>query len=388
MSSTYMKYKKPIVTFVLLLFCFSVSFSQQGGGGGQVPEDTLIRSRGKEKTGFKPVANRNTFYRWHVGVAYNIVNSDSAEETYTSKHTIGLNYSITEKSFHPYYRAFFPQAISGWNVSLTAGYDGVRRMNYYGVGNETVRDPSNEKFNWLRTENLYGGVGLNKTFRGHHTIGWELLYDGIRVREDEDRLTAEKIGEVATAQYSRQDFLGSRLSYTYSKLDRRIIPTSGWEFITTAAYTENIQRGRHSFARFTGDLDVYIPLFGDFSAALSTGLATVTGNPDFFQLNTVGGTHTLRGFERFRFYGKTSFYNQNELRWLPTVETKLYKGEFGIFSFLDQGRVWHPGDESSKMHIGYGGGIIVSPLNKVTIKLAYGISNEDKRFHLNLKRIL
>lgn len=388
MCSICMKYKKPTVIVFLLLFCITASFAQQGGGGGQVPEDTLIRSRGKEKTGFKPIANRNTFYRWHVGGAYNLVNSDSAEQTYTSKHTIGLNYSITENSFHPYYRAFFPQLLGNWNFSLTAGYDGVRRMNYYGVGNDTKRDPSNEEFNWLRTENLYGSVGLNTTLQQHHTIGLDLFYDGIRVREDEDRLSAEKIGEVAPEQYKRQDFLGSRLSYTYSKLDRRIIPTKGWEFITTAAYTENLQQSGHSFARFTGDLDVYIPLIQNFSAALSTGLATVTGRPDFFQLNTVGGTHTLRGFERFRFYGKTSFYNQNELRWLPSVETKWYSGELGVFTFYDQGRVWHPGDESTKMHFGYGGGIIVSPLNKITIKLAYGISNEDKRFHLNLKRIL
>ncbi len=388
MCSDYMKYNKPTVFLLLLLFCFQAGFTQQGGGGSQVPEDTLIRSRGKEESGFKPIANRNTFYRWHVGLAYNLVNRDSSASPYKSKHTIGLNYSITENSFHPYYMAFFPQAIAGWNVSLAAGYDGVRRMNYYGVGNETVRNPSNEEFNWLRTENLYGSIGMNKTFRNYHTIGIDLLYDGIRVREDEDRLSAEKIGEVAPAQYNRQDFLGSRLSYAYRKLNRPIIPTKGWEFATSAAYTENMQRSGHSFARFTGDLDFYIPLFNNFSAALSTGLATVTGNPDFFQLNTVGGTHTLRGFGRFRFYGKTAFYNQNELRWLPTVDTKLYSGELGLFTFYDQGRVWHPGDESSKMHFGYGGGIIVSPLNKVTIKLAFGISNEDKRFHLNLKRIL
>ncbi|RYZ45441.1 MAG: hypothetical protein EOO14_25725, partial [Chitinophagaceae bacterium] len=111
---------KTTVTLFLALFTLATAFAQQGGGGGQVPEDTLIRSRGQEKTGFKPVINHNTFYRWHVGVAYTMVNGDSAESAYDSKHTVGLNYSITENSLHPYYRAFFPQSLAGWNISLTA----------------------------------------------------------------------------------------------------------------------------------------------------------------------------------------------------------------------------------------------------------------------------
>ncbi len=387
MCKTMMQKTKSTVTLFLAFFTLATAVAQQGGGGGQVPEDTLIRSRGQEKTGFKPVINHNTFYRWHVGLSYSVVSGDSAEKAYDSKHTVGLNYSITENSLHPYYRAFFPQAFAGWNVSLTAGYDGVRRMNYFGSGNETKRNPTDQRFNWLRTENLYGSLGLNKSFQDHHLLGFDLYYDGVRVREDKYRLSAEKTGVIAPEQYNRQDFLGSRIIYAYSKLDRRIIPTKGVEFSTSAAYTENLQRGGHSFARFTGDLDVYVPLFNDFFASVSTGLATVTGNPDFFQLNTIGGTHTLRGFERFRFYGKTAFYNQNELLWLPTVDTKFYQGEFGIFSFVDQGRVWHPGESSDKMHVGYGGGIILSPLNKITVKVAYGISNDDKRFHLNLKRL-
>ncbi|MDQ3279282.1 MAG: BamA/TamA family outer membrane protein [Bacteroidota bacterium] len=383
-----MAYKRTALICLVLMYSVAPCFAQQGGGVGQVPEDTLIRSRGEEKSGFKPVANHNTFYRIHVGIAYNKVFGDSSQQPYSSKHTFGINYSITEKSFHPYYKGLFPKLLAGWDLALTAGYDGVRRMNYYGIGNETVRDPSNEKFNWLRTENLYGSIELNRTLFQHHTVGIEVLYDGIRVRPDADRLTSRTLGKLEPEQYDRQDFLGSRLTYAFAKVDRPIIPLKGWELSTSAAYTENLRRSGHSFARFTGDLDVYLPLVRNFSLALSTGLATVTGNPDFFQLNTVGGTNSIRGYERFRFYGKTSFYNQNEFRWLPTINTRLYSGEIGIFTFYDQGRVWHPDDESTNMHSGYGAGLIVSPLNKVTLKLAYGISKEDKRFHLNLKRIL
>lgn len=375
-----------ILLFLSCVFAFTC-YTQQGSGMEQVGEDTLIRNRPVDNGGFKPIANINTFYRVHVGAAYSFVKPDSAENTIRYNHTIGLNYSFTEKSFHPYYRGILPNVIGKLHLQLAAGYDEVRRVNYYGVGNESKRDPNNREFNWLRTETVYASTALTRNFARFHTLGWSVLYDGIRVHNDVGRFASKDTATVEAAQYKRQDFLGSRLFYSFDAINRPYVPTKGLQFVVSGAYTENLVREGHSFARFTGDLNVYVPLFNRLSYVLRTGVATIHGNPDFYQLNSVGGTNTIRGYERFRFYGKTSFYNQNELRWLPTIETKLYTGELGFFALFDQGRVWQPGEISTKMHYGYGGGIIVTPLNKVVITAAYALSNEDGRFHLNLRRI-
>jgi hypothetical protein len=37
-----------------------------------------------------------------------------------------------------------------------------------------------------------------------------------------------------------------------------------------------------------------------------------------------------------------------------------------------------PGEESNKIHIGYGPGILLAPFNKISATVTYGIS-EDKR---------
>ncbi len=375
---------KTLLVGLSLFLCLAVK-SRQGGGLGQSSNDTLIKSAVNSK-GFKPIININNFYRFHVGFSYNITNTRE-EKSLADQQKAGLNYSISEKSFHPFYQAIFPQAIGAWTLSLQAGYDGVRRVNFFGVGNETARNPANEQFNWLRTENLYANVGISKTLATRHTIGVSLLYDGIRVMDDADRLISKAKNIVEPAEYNRQTFLGSRLAYGYEALNSPVIATKGLQVTSSASYTENMEEHTHSFARFTTDVDVYLPLTGAFSFVTRAGAATITGNANFYQLNTLGGSNTIRGYQRFRFYGKTSFYNQNELRWITTADTRLYKGRFGLFSLFDQGRVWHPGDVSGKIHYGYGGGIILAPKDKYVVTAAFATSEDDKRFHLNLKRI-
>ncbi len=59
-------------------------------------------------------------------------------------------------------------------------------------------------------------------------------------------------------------------------------------------------------------------------------------------------------------------------------------GKAGLLVFVDDGRVWVPQEKSSVWHVGYGGGILVAPFNKVLFDVTYGISDEDKVIQLRL----
>jgi len=95
-------------------------------------------------------------------------------------------------------------------------------------------------------------------------------------------------------------------------------------------------------------------------------------------LNTLGSHENLRGFRKQRFYGKQSFYNNNELRLIFNARSKVFNGTIGLIGFYDIGRVWYPGEQSDTWHAGYGPGIFLSLFNKVTLSAAYGISKEDR----------
>ena len=164
------------------------------------------------------------------------------------------------------------------------------------------------------------------------------------------------------------------------------MPTKGFKLNAGASYQGNLHRGGHSFARYTADGEAYFPLSPEFSYLLKGGIATLSGSPDFYQYNVIGAGN-LRGYHRWRFYGKTAFYNQNELRWIRTVDHGSLYGRYGLFALYDIGRVWMPGESSNKLHFGYGAGLILSPLDKVRISVAYAISNEDKRIHFSAGKV-
>ena len=87
--------------------------------------------------------------------------------------------------------------------------------------------------------------------------------------------------------------------------------------------------------------------------------------------NHDNGGKTLRGYRRSRFFGKTTMYSQNEIRWVKNVKSYLYNGKFGLLALYDVGRVWMPAEKSNTRHSGVGGGIILSPYNRTTVAAGY-----------------
>jgi hemolysin activation/secretion protein len=117
-----------------------------------------------------------------------------------------------------------------------------------------------------------------------------------------------------------------------------------------------------------------------FTFAVRLGTATNFGNDfEFYQGNTIGGSTNLRGFRRDRFSGKTTIYQNTEVRWnLGIVNLYILKGQVGLLGFSDVGRVWMPNEESNTLHWGYGGGLFFVPYNKIAFTITYGASTEDQ----------
>ena len=150
------------------------------------------------------------------------------------------------------------------------------------------------------------------------------------------------------------------------------MPLSGIIFKVIASYTQNLSDASKSFAKFGGDVQFYIPLLPKISLAISTGAATITNTPEFYQYPTIGGGANLRGYTRDRFRGKTAFYNSNELRFITNINTYFLSGKGGLVAFFDNGRVWMPEENSNTWHTGYGGGILIAPFNVMFFDITYG----------------
>jgi outer membrane translocation and assembly module TamA len=176
--------------------------------------------------------------------------------------------------------------------------------------------------------------------------------------------------------FEARQFAGIEAGYQFSSVNSLIYPTKGINFILGGGYVQNIKETNRSFAKVTTSLAAYLPLGKNFSLALRAGGGTLNGTADYYHMNTLGGNENLRGYERERFFGKTTFFNNNEIRWVTGTRNYFFNGKIGLLAFYDRGRIWQPGEISNKWHSGYGGGLILIPFNKIALVGTYGVSDE------------
>ena len=257
--------------------------------------------------------------------------------------------------------------------------------NYFGTGNETViLDDINRKFYRYQATAFTGGIHLNRLIDSLHFIAFGTSFQSVNIKEDEDRFLGKEFSGIPASALDKKYYALVDAMYRYKKSDHPIVPRKGFEWDISATYGHNLKESSKSFTEYSSAVSTYIPFLKVFSLAVRAGGSTVTGKPEFFQLATLSGKDNLRGFRRQRFYGKTSFYNNNELRLMLNTRNRLFNGTTGVLVFVDQGRVWQPGEVSDRWHIGYGAGVFVAPFNRIVLNASYGLSNEDRVIHMRI----
>ena len=118
--------------------------------------------------------------------------------------------------------------------------------------------------------------------------------------------------------------------------------------------------------------------FGRTSMATRVGYNKSFGDYEFYQASRLDGFNTLRGYRRYRFAGESSFYHQVDLR-VDLFEWRNYflPARVGLILFNDIGRVWVDGEDSNKLHHGYGGGVYLTPFGQFAVNILLARSEEN-----------
>ena len=341
------------------------------------------------KKGLKPIVFYSNEDRIHIGLGYKKVTARWRKQPFAASHEVNVKYSLMENAFSTQYKGTLTEVIGKWNMALYANYDWIQWINYFGVGNETERVYRGNEYRdyyRMRTRQLYSSLGINRNFADYHNVSLAGFYQTFDIVQDKGRYVAEHPTNSNGDDYNWKNFGGGRFDYVYQNVNDQILPTKGLRFLSSISYTHDVKESERSFARFSTALTAYVPLSKSFVYYLKTGGATLTGTPEFYQLNMIGGGQTLRGYRRFRFYGKTMFYAQNELQWIRNVRGNLFNGRVGLLALTDLGRVWHPGEESDKLHMSFGGGFILAPFNKVSVAATFAKSKEDATINFRFGR--
>ena len=328
-----------------------------------------------DKHGLAPVFFYNDADRFYVGIAYSLLHHKWHKLPFASQQKLAVHYSLSQKAFSVWYNGLFPKLLGKLDMDLEGGYDAVRWINFFGLGNETEATNKGRDFYQLRYKTGEGSLGIGKLL-GRNRMRLSGFVQSETIISDSGRFVSKTITPVDPAIYTTKNYAGAELLYTYYDANDPVIPTKGFAFTGVARYSQNLGLQKNAYEKFSGTLDLYVPLSKKFSLAFRNGGGTVAGNPEFYQYMYIGGANDLRGYRRERFWGQSAFYNSNELRYITNFRSHLFNGKVGLVAFGDDGRVWMPGEQSGIWHYSYGGGILVAPFSKIMTDITFGMADD------------
>jgi outer membrane translocation and assembly module TamA len=166
-------------------------------------------------------------------------------------------------------------------------------------------------------------------------------------------------------------------SWHYSSRNSLKYPTKGIDIETGYSYLNNLKQSSRNLLKLSAAVSLYYTFFNRLTVAHRSGAATNLGDYEFYQANTLGNAENLRGYWRSRFAGRSSVYQNTELRYqLANLRGYVFRGHIGLIGFFDDGRVWIKDESSDKIHTGYGGGVYYLPYNMMAFTAYVATSPE------------
>lgn len=297
---------------------------------------------------------------------------------YARQHTLAANASMSGAS-NLKYGGHFVQALGKWDLYLDADalLPGSFR-NFYGLGNETTNTDADEDFYRARITQFTLAPALLKhmPFRYRFTVGPVLEFT--RVKPDADRFLLQA-GIADQIFDAFQYFAGAQSALTIENRDHPLNPKLGYLWANHVSANVGLGEATETYLQMATELSIYASPSASpqITFAGRVGMAHTVGDFPFYRANTLGSKTNLRGYASTRFAGRTSAYQNLDLRLkLFNFSAHLATGELGLLGFFDNGRVWTDGEDSDVWHHSYGGGVWVNLFERAVLVGTVGISEE------------
>jgi hypothetical protein len=302
------------------------------------------------------------------------------EEEYTNRLRI-LDRFSTEGNVQFRITDEFHHLLGRWDLLLKAEMGQPFPTTYfYGAGNET------EKLESLPKESYQSQLYGHSLFAGLQRVFWQKSSFQAGVLYEHNNATIHENNLIEPEEFfglDRLDYVGPSGSLEIDFRDNALAPKQGARFYASANYMhfnntdKDYFSNTRAFLEFFQTRSLYLPI----TLGLKGAFSNTEGDVPFYELSTLGRTTGLRGFSRDRFAGKTTASVNTQLAVeFGTVKTSLVPLTLGMFGFYDLGRVWDPGEESNKIHNGYGAGIYFTPLFEIlTTRMSMSFSEESPR---------
>lgn len=157
-------------------------------------------------------------------------------------------------------------------------------------------------------------------------------------------------------------------------------PHKGWMLAVIGERFLDQSEDSFSFGRIGFDARGFLPL-GSAQRILALRAAYLTDHASggdqvpFFMQESLGGSHTLRGYDSFRFRGERVQLYQFEYRWEPAAFWELAL-------FTDAGSAASEGTTFENLHWDYGIGMRFKTYRDVILRFEIAFSSETTRYYI------
>jgi outer membrane protein assembly factor BamA len=187
---------------------------------------------------------------------------------------------------------------------------------------------------------------------------------------------------------AQSNYIGAAV--VYNSRDEVVRPTRGWEVIAKFLSADSaLWNGNTDFNKFILDASYTVPLVWRRQVFAIHGntelLFGARKHIPFFELSSLGGDDTMRGYfpDRFLGKGRVLFNAEYRLKLVDFDIRKMWNVTIDGVAFGDAGRVYEDGDEfkhhfADHFRYSYGGGTRIGFSSGLVARIDVGFSEEEK----------
>lgn len=311
------------------------------------------------------------------------------QNPFTQQHTFGASYYFATSGFDLKYKGEFAHIIENWNAEVVARFTSPNfAINFFGYGNNSINLDDDLELDYNRVRLRHIEFSPSLVWRGQMgaKVKFGVSYQNISVEETDNRFINTFYQQ--NGEETNSDFLGVHAGYAYENKDNQAFPTMGMATSLDIGVKENISNDGGTYGYIIPSIGFDYKLVSNGRLVLATKWKAhfnMGKGYEFYQAASIGGLDGLRGFRNQRFTGKTSFYQNTDIRFsFKKKRTRLLPMAMGMFGGFDYGRVWHPGMSSERWHTSYGGGLFLNASDIISINTALFASEDGPRFSFGL----
>jgi hypothetical protein len=316
------------------------------------------------------------------------------KQPYSSMQRVAVEYKTKRTAFGGSYTGDFRWARPGFTSLVELDADGAKNYNFYGFGNESVL--VSDEFNEAHQRVFSAFPSLVAYENARRTLAFAVGPEAKFVQD------AAEEGTLVTIEqpYGFGDFgqVGARLRLHADTRGRRLAGLGAAGFAPGSKRSDTGLKldleGRiypkawdveETFGVAWGEVTGYWQVASPVTLAARAGGQKNWGRYPWHESAFIGGSDSVRGYDRNRFAGDSSVYTNVQAMISLFNLNLVLPLRFGVLGLADTGRVWLAGEGSDKWHSSVGGGIFLRVLTTDLLGhalIAHG--DEGTKFYVNI----